>query len=296
MSRDLPLRSVQAFAEAARRGSFRDAARHLGVTPSAVSHHVRALEALVGAALFTRGVRQIALTPLGRRLADGVLGALDEIDRGLAEARAVQGPPMLRVTSLPMFTSVWLLPRLARFQAGHPDVEIRIESSSRLVDLATEPFDVAIRHVDAPTPGATSHKLLDLRATPLCAPEIGARLTSVDDLLCETLIHMGSARDGWRRWLDAAGRPDLDPAKSLTVDSAPAGLDAALHGRGLVLGLAPLVWHAPQAAGLVAPFAGPTPEAGAYFIAHRTEDRGDATVRAFVAWVRREMRDAAPPT
>ncbi|HEV7229056.1 MAG TPA: LysR substrate-binding domain-containing protein [Brevundimonas sp.] len=285
-----PLRSLQAFAAAVRHGSFREAARSLGVTPPAISHHVRALEDHVGAPLFIRGVRRVEPTPLGKALGEAVVASLEDMDRALARARCSGAAAMLRVTSLPMFTSTWLLPRLSGFQDRHPTVQIEIESSSRVVDLEVDPFDVAIRHLDQPTPGVTCFKLLDLRATPLCAPKIAARLAAIDDLMDETLIHMGSGRDGWRRWLDAAGRDDLSPRQGLTVDSVPAGLDAALHGRGVVLGLIPLVFDTPQAQGLVAPFARTAPEAGAYFVAHRKGDRGNPTIQAFVSWMRQEMR------
>lgn len=288
-----PLRSLQAFAEAARCGSFRDAARALGVTPSAVSHQVRALEDHVGAALFVRDVRRVTLTPKGSALSSVVLSAFDEIERAIEQARSREAAPSLRVTSLPMFTSTWLLPRLSRFQDDHPDVQIEIESSSRIVDLEVEAFDVGIRHLEQPTPGLSCFKLLDLRATALCAPDIAARLQSIDDLAGETLIHMGPGRDGWRRWLQAAGRPELAARQGLTVDSVPAGLDAALHGRGVVLGLLPLALHAPQASGLVAPFPEVAPEAGAYFIVHKKQDRGNPVVQAFVAWVRKDLRRLA---
>lgn len=290
MSRDAPpLRSLQAFAAAVRHGSFREAAKSLGVTPSAISHHVRALEDHLGVPLFVRGVRRVEPTSVGKELGLAVLAAYDDMDRALGRARKSGADAVLRVTSLPMFTSTWLLPRLSRFQDRHPTVQIEIESSSRVVDLEADPFDVAVRHLNQPTPGVTCFKLLDLRATPLCAPEVAARLASIGDLIDETLIHMGSGRDGWRRWLVAAGRGDLTPRKGLTVDSVPAGLDAALHGRGVVLGLIPLVFETPQARGLVSPFPELTPEAGAYFIAHRKSDRTNLTIQAFVAWVRQEM-------
>ncbi len=285
-----PLASLRAFVIAARRGSFRDAAGELRVTPSAVSHQIRALEAWIGAALFERGVRQIRLTPAGERLSSVLTGAFADIERALIEARGAGQPRVLRIAALPLFTSVWLTARLARFEADHPDLSLVIDTEARVTDLAKREADVAIRNVPAPSVGLAVRKLLDLRATPLCTPETAANLNTPADLAQATLIGLSVGRAGWPDWLAAAGVAGLAPKRTLTFDNMPAAIEAAAQGRGVMLALLPLVWEAPAAGRLVAPFTLPPMDAGAYFVACRREDRDDATVRAFIDWLFAEMR------
>ena len=286
-----PLPALRAFAAAARRGAFRDAAADLGVTPSAVSHQVRALEAWLGAPLFVRDVRQVRLTPAGDRLGAALNAAFDDIDRAVAAVRAdAAAPRTLRIATLPLFANVWLAPRLERFEAAHPDLSLAIDTDARIVDLDRREADIAIRNVHAPTPGVAVRKLLDLRGTPLCAPAVAARLHAPADLARETWIALSVGRAGWPDWLAAAGVAGLAPKRTLTFDNLPSALEAAANGRGVILGLLPLVWDAPAAASLVAPFAIAPVEAGAYYLAFRKADRADAAVRAFADWVSAEMR------
>jgi DNA-binding transcriptional LysR family regulator len=213
----------------------------------------------------------------------------------LAATRVAQSR-VLRISALPLFTSTWLIPRLAHFEAAHPGISIDIETTNRMVDLDTEPVDIAIRNVDAPTPGFDCHKLMDLRAVPLCTAAIASRVKGPADLAGETLIHISARRDSWPQWLAALGFAALQARAHVSFDTVPAALDAAAHGRGVMLGPGPLVLVAPQAQGLVVPFETPPYSAGAYFLIHRRRDRADARVRAFVTWMKRELSSQpAPP-
>lgn len=289
-----PLAALRAFAAAGRLESLKAAARLLGVTPSAVSHQVRTLEAWVGAPLFLREARQVRLTAAGRRFSERLNGAFDEIDNALQEIRQAEAPRILRISALPLFTSVYLIPRLHRFEARRPDVAIQIDSPNRLVDFDKDPVDLAIRNAGPVPAGLISHKLLDLRAVPLCAPELAADLTSPADLAGATLIHISARPGGWPAWFKAQGLAGLEARSSLTVDTLPMALDLAAHGRGVMLGVDPIVWDAPQAQKLVTPFASAPVSAGSYVLVHRREDRSRESIQAFVQWLRRELRaDAA---
>lgn len=121
-----PLAMLRAFAAAGRRQSLRDAAAELGVTPSAVSHQVSALEAWVGIPLFDRAVRQVTLTKAGRKLSVALNAAFDDMAAALQRVRNEAEPTQLKVSALPLFTNAWLVPRLGRFEAKHPGVSITI--------------------------------------------------------------------------------------------------------------------------------------------------------------------------
>lgn len=285
-----PLASLRAFAAAGRLQSLRDAAAELGVTPSAVSHQVKALENWTGAALFERGVRQARLTPQGAALSKALNDAFGAIDAALDRTRREARASTLKVATLPLFASAWLSPRLARFEAAHPDLSLSIHTDARVYDLLAGEADVAIRNVSAPSAGLYARKLLDLRALPLCTPALAKDLNEPADLRRATLIGLSVGRAGWPDWLANAGFPGLEPKRMLVVDTIPEAIEAAIAGRGVMLGLTPLIWDVPSAAGLIPPFAAQPQEAGAYFLVCRKEDRANPVVRAFVDWLLVEIR------
>lgn len=286
--------SLRAFSAAGRLRSLRDAAAELGVTPSAVSHQVKALESWVGAPLFEREVRQVRLTPRGAALSQSLNEAFGSIDAALNGARRDSRKNALKVATLPLFSSAWLAPRLVRFEAAHPDLSLSIHTDARVYDLLAGEADVAIRNVNAPGPGLYARKLLDLRATPLCAPELAKNLKWPMDLREATLIGLSVGRIGWPDWLERAGAAGLQPKRTLIVDTIPQAIEAAIAGRGVMLGLLPLIWDVKSAANLVAPFTLGPQGAGAYFLVCRKADRTDPIVRAFIEWLLSEMREDAP--
>jgi LysR family glycine cleavage system transcriptional activator len=285
-----PLAGLRAFAAAGRLQSFRDAAFELGVTPSAVSHQVKALEAWIGAPLFERGVRHVRLTAEGAALSHSLNEAFDAIDTALDLARRNSVVSTLKVATLPLFANTWMAPRLSRFEAKHPELSLRIHTDARVYDVLAGEADVAIRNVGAPSTGLYARKLLDLRATPLCTPDLAQQLAHPTDLTRATLIGLSVGRAGWAEWLARAGVPALSPKRTITVDTIPEAIDAASQGRGVMLGLLPLIWDAPGAAQLVAPFATEPQEAGTYFVVCRKDNRASPIVRSFIDWITSEMR------
>jgi LysR family glycine cleavage system transcriptional activator len=286
--------SLEAFAAAGRRQSFRDAALDLGVTPSAISHQVKVVEAWVGAPLFERGVRIVRLTQQGQALSAVLNAAFAAIDQALDTAQRANRASALKVATLPLFAGVWLAPRIAGFEAQHPELSLSIPTDPRVYDLLAGEADVAIRNVPAPSAGLYARKLIDLRATPLCASSLAQDFKTPQDLTSATLIGLSVGRAGWPDWLAAAGVPGLKPKRTLVVDTIPDAIDAAIQGRGVMLGLTPLIWDAPAAAELVAPFRTPPQEAGAYFIACRKERLTEPVIQSFIEWLTSAWRADAP--
>jgi LysR family glycine cleavage system transcriptional activator len=286
--------TLRAFAAAARHESVRQAADELGVTPSAISHQVRLLEDWVGAALFIRAARRVQLTPLGRRVSRELNAGFETIARAVAKAHADTREGSLRISALPLFTSIWLIPRLERFhrvcEKAGTEISIDIDTTNSLADVASGAVDVGIRNVQKPAANLISRKLLDLNAVPLCAPSIAQRLSGPEDLAKATLIHNSARPQGWRGWLKACGVGHIQPRRNLSFDTVPAALEAAAAGRGVILGLDPLVWDSAAAARLVIPFKTGRFNAGAYFVVYRTGDRSRRAVTLFVNWLLSEMR------
>jgi LysR family transcriptional regulator of beta-lactamase len=229
----LPLNGLRAFEAAARHLSFTRAAIELCVTPPALSHQVKALEERLGVPLFRRLPRGLGLTDEGQALLPVLREAFDKVAAALEGFDGGEGREVLSVGAVGTFALGWLLPRLAAFRAGHPFVDLRLTTNNNRVDIAEEGLDFAIRFGDGAWHGTDAALLFDAPLTPLCAPEIAARLREPADLAAETLLR--SYRVGeWPAWLEAAGVP----APALTgpvFDSAAAMVEAALAGHGVAL-------------------------------------------------------------
>jgi LysR family glycine cleavage system transcriptional activator len=285
----LPFAALRAFDLAARLGSFRAAAEAACLTPSAVSHQIKALERALGTALFRRQGRAVVLTEAGAAFAPFVRQGFLAIERG---ADAVRGGPrarQIRVSALALFSQTVLLPNLARFGARWPAYDVRIESTPRFADFDREDVDVAIRVGDGRWPGLKATELLRITGAPVASPGFLAarRLAAPADLAPLRLVHDAAQPNAWRIWLAGHGviRPNADG--DLWLDSAPAALHAAEQGLGVALAIHPLVRAWPGFGDrlvLALPdFGGP---ANRYWLARRPEADRDPKIRAFTAWVR----------
>ncbi|MGH7039782.1 MAG: LysR family transcriptional regulator, partial [Stellaceae bacterium] len=171
-SRLPPLSALRAFEAAARHLSFSEAALELNVTPAAISHQIHALEADLGVALFHRRNRAIALTPSARVLLPGLSEAFSGIRTAVRRLRAHNDTGTLNVTASPSFAAKWLVLRLHRFQAGHPEIDVRISATDEVVDLAQGDFDLAIRYGAGRYPGLLVELLLHNEVFPACSPHL----------------------------------------------------------------------------------------------------------------------------
>ncbi|HEX8467454.1 MAG TPA: LysR family transcriptional regulator [Allosphingosinicella sp.] len=229
----LPLNGLRAFEAAARHLSFTKAAIELCVTPPALSHQVKALEERLGAPLFRRLPRGLALTDEGQSLLPVLREAFDRVAAALEEFDGGKGREVLSVGAVGTFALGWLLPRLAAFHSEHGFVDLRLTTNNNRVDIAEEGLDFAIRFGDGAWHGTDSVLLFDAPLTPLCSPETAARLREPADLCAETLLR--SYRVGeWGAWLKSAGVP-TPPLTGPVFDSAAAMIEAALAGHGVAL-------------------------------------------------------------
>jgi LysR family transcriptional regulator of beta-lactamase len=229
----LPLNALRAFEAAARHSSFKKAAIELNVTPAALSHQVKALEERLGAALFHRLPRGLALTDEGQALLPELRGSFDRIALLLERFEPDGGREVVTLGAVGSFALEWLLPRLGQFEAAHPEVDLRLSTNNNRVDIAEEGLDFAIRFGDGAWHGTEADKLFDAPLTPLCTPEVAARLKGPADLARETLLRSYRVGD-WPHWFGAAG---LDPPRLTgpVFDSAALMVEAARRGHGVAL-------------------------------------------------------------
>lgn len=285
------LLGLEAFRVAGRTLSFKQAASELGLTPSAISHRVRALELDLGFALFHRHTRALSLTLDGKTYLKKVETFFTNLEKETDRLRQLRASRPLRLSVLPLFATAILIPRLARFHAAHPDITIDLDTRSDIRDLDAGDTDIGIRNLQSAPTGKGVTKLVDTKGILLCTPDIAKRVTCIDDLKNETIIHCAPRPNGWPDWFRQQGAEHLKAKRDLWLDTIPAGLEAAALGQGVILTLSPLakLTHAGQS--LVEPFSTKKFEASSYYLVHRPEDVSDHRIQAFKTWLMAELRD-----
>jgi DNA-binding transcriptional LysR family regulator len=228
-------RALSALSLLATLGSLREAADRLGVTRSALSHRIAELENSLGVALVRKAGRNLVLTEDGERLLGSVGDALDRIETAVQPFRRNRG--QIRLSTVATFASHWLIPRVADFQAHHPRIEVVISTTTRVVDLASEDCDCAIRHGRGAWKGIASTLLFEETLMPIAATSVAGRISSNTRQGWQgiPLIRARSRFIDWSRWQNAGGAFANKPAKWLTVETRAQALDAALAGAGIAL-------------------------------------------------------------
>ncbi|GAA5173162.1 transcriptional regulator GcvA [Niveibacterium umoris] len=276
-----PLANLEAFDAAARLGSFLAAAETLALTPSAVSHRIRALESSLGLPLFERRHRTIALTEAGARYHAAVRDALDALARA-TDALHADGHRTLAVSVAPAFGRAWLVEQLTAYQGQHPHIEFALSTSTRLDPVQRGEVDLAIRFIDAVPAGLDGWKLFDETVFPVCRPGQAAALTHPADLLHTRLLRHPLL--SWAAWFAAAGVSAAEPAEGPRFDDGALMLDACAAGQGVALATSTLAAPLLASGRLVRPF--PTELAqGCYHLIAAPAAREKRWVVDFARWL-----------
>ncbi len=302
MTRPLPpLNALKAFESAGRHLSFTKAAAELNVTPAAVSHHVKALEELLEVPLFRRLTRALHLTDAGQAALPTIGEGFDKLALGVEQMRAHCESGVLTISVSPSFGAKWLVPRLEDFRSRHPDIEIRIDGTDRLVDLARGDADVALRYGAGSYKGLQVDWLFSQVNTPVCSPVLLSGehpLNQPDDLRHHTLLHVDwkDAEASWRMWLLAAGLHDIDPTRGPHFTMENMAVQAALDGHGVALVGDVLVADDLAAGRLVRPFdpSLSTPLKFCYYLLSTKDSAERPKIAAFREWLLEEARAWRP--
>jgi len=288
MSRRLPpLNSLRAFEAAARHLSFTLAAAELNVTQAAVSHQIKSLEERLGMPLFRRLNRALLLTDAGQTLYPAMSNALDVMATAIDRLHRHDKSGELTITTMDSFAATWLVPRLAKFQKMHSDIDIRITTSDAMVDFSRENVDMAIRYGQGEWPGVFVEPLMVEEMFPVCSPSLlqsGPPLNTPADLKHHMLLH-DDMRVDWRMWMMAAGESDIDTTRGLSYQHSNLVVQAAEQGDGVALARSVLVSNSLSTGKLVKPFDLALPVTYAYYVVCPRGNENRPKIREFRSWL-----------
>jgi LysR family glycine cleavage system transcriptional activator len=290
------LNALRAFEAAARHASFAQAADELAVTPAAISQQIGSLEDYLGVKLFKRVTRGVVLTSVAQTMLPELREGFDRLASALARAHTGAARHRLVLSLTPSVAAKWLMPRLERFTSQHPDIEIRLDTTTRVIEFAREEVDMALRYGSGRWPRLTVVPLLKEDVFPVCSPKLlrsNRPLRTPADLARHTLIHDASmpresAFPQWASWLEAAGVRKIDATRGLHLNASMLAIQAAIDGQGVALGRSVLVADDLASGRLVKPFDLTFPLRFGYYIVHPRRPTAAAAVDAFKRWLRVE--------
>jgi LysR family glycine cleavage system transcriptional activator len=287
-----PLNALRAFEAAARHLNFSRAADELSVTPGAVSQQIQNLEDYVGVSLFKRTPKGLLLTDAAQTALPALRDAFDRLAEASSLLTAAVDGRRLTLTAPPSFAAKWLVPRLGRFEAAHPQVDVWLSADMDLVDFAAGEVDLAIRYGAGPYPGLEAVRLMQETVIPVIAPELLSSnpLNEPRDLARHVLLHDGSpdADDScpdWSMWLAARAVKGVDGTRGPRFNQSSLVIEAAVGGRGVALAKRTLAQDDLDAGRLVVPMQIATSVDFAYYVVHPKAKGRLPQVKAFVAWI-----------
>ena len=291
-----PLAELRAFEAAARHLSFKQAAAELGVTPTAVSHHIRLLERHCGQPLFRRRPRPLALTAAGSRLFPVIRDGLQSFSATISGIKGERDTAALRVTTTNAFASRWLVPRLPLWRRAHPSAPLDVIGTDTVLSLEAGDADMAIRYCRSAPPDGIADELFRDTFWPVCSPELfgsGHTLTPAE-LRKQTLVHCyWSPSDleapTWKRWLTAARSkwpevPDFREMDHLSFHEELHAMEAVVAGQGIGVFSDVLVGRELASGRLVKAFDLSLPGYASYLV-RRPEHPRESIILAFGKWL-----------
>nr|WP_315477255.1 LysR substrate-binding domain-containing protein [uncultured Undibacterium sp.] len=325
--RSAPLGAIRAFEAAARLGSFKLAAHELSVTPAAISHQLAALEDYLGTTLFVRSNRLVQLTAKGQQLSEQVTSSFAQLQQALEQASALRADnQVLVVSAAPSIAAKWLVPRLSRFHAQYPEIDLQLSSENQSHDfIKNASIDVALRYgIGGYEQDPASGKKTGLHAEklweetylfPACSPTtlLAAKsaahssLKNLADLRQQTLLRLplppdrltGEVGERWQAWFTQIAKTHTfsENEKEALLAHAKKGpfyshehlaIDTAKSDHGICLALDVLVIDDLLEKKLVRPLAERSRDPYSHWLLYREKDAQRASVQAFAQWIRDE--------
>jgi LysR family glycine cleavage system transcriptional activator len=284
------LNGLRAFEAAARHLSFTQAASELNVTQTAISHQIKRLEQELGVRLFVRQNRALTLTPEASEYLPGIRAAFNDLRLATDRLLRKDDDHVLTVSTLASLAAKWLLPRLSAFQEAHPGIDVRITTSTGLVDFQRDNVDAAIRYGRGQWPGVRADWLMADEVFPVCSPALlngNKPLKCPEDLRDHVLLHTSNANsDDWRLWLTAAGLPaNVSKQAGVTFDLVFMTIQAAIDGIGVAMGRTSYVKDDIAKGRLVVPFKITLPSDAGFYLVSPQARADSPKLSAFREWL-----------
>jgi LysR family glycine cleavage system transcriptional activator len=290
MRRLPPLNALQIFETVARHRSFTRAAEHLCLTQGAVSRQILTLEEYYKFPLFKRHAKGLTLTAEGELLLPAVKESFARIEEISLRLTRQRSDLALKV---PTCVMRWMLPKIMRFQGGHPGVQVQITTTwQHDVDFESEPFDAAIIYGSSPGANVRAVALFEERLTPVCAPDLlkDKPLASAADLIEHTLLHPTRDHRDWKLWLDRVGAQAVDANLGASFDTLDMATNAAMQGFGVAISDLTLVGEDIEAKRLTMPFDTVIGTGSRYYLVYPECLADQHKVKLFSEWIA-EHRD-----
>ena len=294
-----PLNALRAFEAAGRRQSMSAAAVELAVTPAAISHQIKVLEAYFGFPLFNRSVRSIRLTDRGTALLPYLSEGLELMREGCNKLATLDNETPLVISSAPVFAGKWLVRRLLDFNKLHPDITVRLDGSLSVVNFSTDGVDASIRFGTGPYRELHAEPLVNEDVAPVCSPALlegPHSLNTPSDLKHHTLLHVdwfaaADTQPDWAMWLRTADIHNVDASKGPVFTSDSLAVEAAINSGGVALVSEFLVREDLSGGRLIKPFDLALPSNHWYWFVCPKENMERPKVRAFRDWLVAAIED-----
>lgn len=282
------LNGLRALEAAGRLGSLQRAADELGVSPGAVSQQIIKTERQLALAVFERTAAGLRPTRSGAALLARLTSGFRELDLAVSLA-SEQSDTTLTVSVAPVFASKWLVPRLAGFRKNHPDLRIRMEATTELVDPDRSDIDVCVRVGSGNWERVKADFLIPQEVFPVCTPDLAAKLKEPRDLAGLPIVRDANSNLSWNIWLEPFGLTDAILSAGDTFTDASLCLDAAISGQGVMLAWQTLAVDALRTGLLVAPFSHRVASGYGYYMITSASRKEPAKVARFRSWLKAEI-------
>jgi LysR family glycine cleavage system transcriptional activator len=289
-SRLPPMNSLAVFEAVARHLSLTRAGEELCISREAVSRQMRGLEEYLGVKLLARLHRAVALTDAGKKFLPVVHASLEDIAKCSDQLRRENLNQKVTVSATIAISTLWLTPRLARFQADYPDIEIDIAVSDVPLDMASKNIDLGLRYGDGHWPAHQATKLFEVESFPICSRDYldtAPALNSPEDLRAHRLITLSGLyhdQENWKWWLEGHGI-QVAPSRNLSFDSYANVLQMALDGQGVALGFSPLVDTLLEQKKLLRPITQSLATSFAVYLVSPNKVPRTPQARQFIEWI-----------
>lgn len=283
-----PVHLLTIFEAAARLESFKLASEELFITPSAISHQVKALEAHLGFELFQRKSRGVAINSAGKMYLHYIQQGLTAFEQGTKKVKHRYSSPSLRISCVTTLASNIIIPQMGAFQTAHPDIDIRIETGNQVADLRYDDIDLAIRIGAGEWPNVITTKITNIQVAVVASKAFikKHKIKKIEDVYRVPLIDITVMDDIWKEWANNVKLEELSAKRSITFSDYDSSISAAIQGLGLALALFPMENIQEDNGLLVRPFNENLPYPNSLYAVYRAEDENRHDIQCFLNWLK----------